>query len=282
VRECWNRFKEYSQYYDYDKPIVRGEGGVAESGTGPQHPSIATDTQGTYYHKKLWAHVGVLGYSCDGEWYPRLFVPYAEDQFPNSRHDLYRMFAAYERFMEGEPLSNGNYVEIGTDLAAGEQITLTNLVGDLRAWGVRDGSSGKALLWIDNAHHTWKNVVDGVAISPVSATITIPGFRAGRRYTVQWWDPYASDPAEQMLGTESLVAQPDGSIVLAVNDLATDLAVKVSEVHTCFLPLILKDNQPAGLDAHSPTVLSRSQHNVDRRVKKRGLRSHRIQVTGSS
>ena len=96
---------------------MRGEGGVARSGTEPQHPDIAKDPKGTYYHKKLWAHVGVLGYSCDGEWYPRLFVPYSGTQFPNSTYDLPKMFAAYERFLQGEPLSNGRYREIGTDLS---------------------------------------------------------------------------------------------------------------------------------------------------------------------
>ena len=117
VRECWNRFKEYQSWFALNEPIVRGEGGVARSGTEPQHPDIARDPKGTYYHKKLWAHVGVLGYSCDGEWYPRLFVPYSGTQFPNSTYDLPKMFAAYERFLQGEPLSNGRYREIGTDLS---------------------------------------------------------------------------------------------------------------------------------------------------------------------
>lgn len=241
VRECRNRFSEYSQGDQYQKPIVRGEGGVAESGTGPQHPLIATDPQGIYYHKKLWAHVGVLGYSCDGEWYPRLFVSYEDGRFPNEQWDLYKMFAAYERFVKGETLSSGVYVEIGTDLAGGAQVVVNNSVGELRAWGVRDDASHKVLLWIDNAQHTWKNTVDGVSIQPASATLAIPGLQAGQLYKVVWWDPYASESAAMIAGSEFVTAQPDGTIDITVSSLARDVALKASEVYTfsnvCYLPL---------------------------------------------
>jgi len=242
VRECQNRFRDYREDLDYHRPIVRGEGGVAESGTQPQHPQIATDVQGTYYHKKLWAHVGMLGYSCDGEWYPRLFVPYDDSHFPSDQWDLYRMFAAYERFMKDEPLSSGDYVEIGTDLAGSERITVTGAVGNLRAWGVRDTKSGRVLLWVDNADHTWKNVVDGMAIQPISATLTLSGFQAGKTYVVQRWDPYSSDPTEPNPdSTSMIVPQSDGSIVLTVEGLERDLALKVFRASTYHLPLILKD-----------------------------------------
>ena len=98
VRECATKFRQYSEDYDYQRPIVRGEGGVAVAHTQPQHPDIASDPQGTYYHKKLWAHVGVLGASCDGEWYPRLFLSPASGSFPNQEHNLFQIFSAYEHF----------------------------------------------------------------------------------------------------------------------------------------------------------------------------------------
>jgi hypothetical protein len=246
VRECMLRFGEYRRQNAYDKPIVRGEGGVAESGTEPQHPAIADDPQGTYYHKKLWAHVGVLGDSCDGEWYPRLFVSSEEGRFPNSQRDLYQMFAAYERFVKGEFVSNGAYVEIGTDLAdAGQRIALHNAVGELRAWGTRDSRSGRVLLWIDNAQHTWKNVVDGAAIQPVSGTLSIPGLRAGQLYRLEWWDPYARDGAPMIIGSESVSAQHDGSLEIDVGDLTRDVALKIAELRSYsdahYLPLVTRE-----------------------------------------
>ena len=221
VRECWSRFRSYANAFGLREPIVRGEGGVAQAGTQPQHPDIAREVTGTYYHKKLWAHVGVLGYSCDGEWYPRLFVNSSETQFPNSTYDLPRMFAAYERFLQGEPLTNGRYVEIGSDLSGAHQIALSNLSGALRAWGVRDASAGRVLLWIDNANHTWKNVADGIAIAPARATLTISGLPMGV-YTAQWWDTRAG----AVVATESYAVSSDGVLTFTVSDLTTDKAVK--------------------------------------------------------
>jgi hypothetical protein len=244
VRECRHRFGEYRQNYGYDKPIIRGEGGVASSDTQPQHPDIATDPAGTYYHKKLWAHIGLLGYSCDGEWYPRLFVAAAEGSFPNSSHDLGEMFAAYERYMAGEDVANGRYVEIGTDLVGDGGITLSSAVGDLRVWGVRDSNAGKALLWVDNADHTWKNVVDGAMVSPASAVIHVPGFGANGVYLVEWWDPYADDPEDQVTNVTTVVAQSDGSIALVVDGLATDVALKIRPGRTSYLPTVFGEMMP--------------------------------------
>lgn len=244
VRECQRRFREYAETYDYRKPIVRGEGGVWGLGQG-QHPAIAAEAQGIYYHKKLWSHVGILGYTCDGEWYPRLFAADAPGQFPNAGVDLYKMFAAYENFMRGEPLNQGSYQEIGTDLTGDQRVTLSDQISDLRAWGVRDVKG--ALLWIDNAHHTWKGVFDGAIIPLASATITIPGFQPGAKYLVHWWDPYQYDLIQQIVAIQPFVAGPDGSITIVVENLARDSALKISAVEKVYLPLVLACHDPSCL-----------------------------------
>jgi len=247
VRECWARFREYEAAFAYDKPIVRGEGGIAQSGTQPQHIEVAADSTGIYYHKKLWAHVGVLGATCDGEWYPKLSTAYVSAQTLNESYDLYAMFAAYERFIGSEPLSNGAYMEIGTDMGGSTGIAASHSEGALRAWGVRDVHTDRALLWIDNADHTWKRVIDGATIQPASALLTLSGYVPGKAYTVQWWDPYATAAAGEEVFTESLVtAQPDGTLLLAVDGLERDVAVKVSSssvsvmVFRCYLPMAIR------------------------------------------
>jgi len=261
VRECWNRFKEYESWFGLHEPIVRGEGGVARSGTEPQHPDIPKDPKGTYYHKKLWAHVGVLGYSCDGEWYPRLFVPYSGTQFPNSTYNLPKMFAAYERFMQGEPLSNGRYRELGTDLATGMgQVLLANTTGSLRAWGRLDPVVGKGMLWIDNANHTWWNVVQRSAIPAASARLTIQGLPTGK-YSAEWWDTTAGTTSR----TETYIVGADGRLTFAVSGLAGDVAVKFTNWelsglvqasiplyqgwNLVALPLVLPDPSPSAIFA---------------------------------
>ena len=240
VRECWARFREYEAAFDYDKPIVRGEGGVAESGTGPQHTQLAADPTGVYYHKKLWAHLGVLGATCDGEWYPNLASSYVMAQTSDESYDLYDMFAAYEAFTEGEPLSNGSYVEIGTDLGGDRRIGITYAIGALRAWGVRDTVSGRTLLWIDNAADTWKAVVDGSEIPPASGTLTLAGFEPGKDYQIEWWDPYAT--ASGVIRTTLAIAEADGTLTVRVGGLAQDVAIKVMayKAFRCYLPLAIR------------------------------------------
>jgi hypothetical protein len=242
VRECWRQFVAYSETYGYDKPIVRGEGGTTVAGTEPQHPLIAEDPEGTYYHKKLWAHVGTLGYTCDGDWYPRLFVAEKVGGFPNQELDLYTMFAAYERFVAGEALSSGAWAPLGTDLAGSEAIALGEPSSSVRAWGVQAGPFGRTLLWIDNATHTWSSVVDGAPRVPASATLTIPGFVPGAGYAVQWWDPYAGPGTDPIVRTEPKEARADGTIVLSVQGLERDVALKIvrADLEHVYLPLTLR------------------------------------------
>ena len=236
VRECWDRFKEYENWFALKEPIVRGEGGVWQVNVEGQHREIAKDPKGTYYHKKLWAHVGVLGYSCDGEWYPRLFVPYSDTQFPNNTYDLPKMFAAYERFLQGEPLSNGHYREIGTDLTTGTgRVLLADRTGSLRAWGRLDPVAGKGMLWIDNANHTWWNVVEGSAILAAGARITVQGLPAGT-YSAEWWNTTTGAATR----TETYTVGADGRLSFTVSNLAGDVAVKFTNTRLMqvFIPLI--------------------------------------------
>jgi hypothetical protein len=222
VRECWRRFNEYKQSFDYNQPIVRGETGVAVSGTQPQDPDIARDTQGTYYHKQLWAQVGSVGYQCGGEWYPQLMDDY----------NLWGQYAAFERFMQGVSISNGRYTAIGTDLSGAAQISLADVTGSLRAWGARDASAGKVLLWIDNSKHTWRNVVDQVTVPPASGTLTVQGLPKGT-YTAQWWNTLDGTVAL----TQTYTVSDNGRLVLSVSQLATDKAIKLQLSTPSALPL---------------------------------------------
>jgi hypothetical protein len=193
---------------------------VAQSGTEPQHPDIPKDPSGAYYHKLLWAHVGTLGYSCDGEWYPRLFVS-SSSGFPNNTTGLATIFAAYERFTEGEPLSNGHHHEIGTDLTGTDQVWLANTSGSLRAWGSQDTVTGRTLLWIDNANHTWWNVVNQTAIPTAGGNLTIQGLPKGS-YVAEWWNTTKGSIDR----SETDTVGDDGRLTFSINNLATDLAVK--------------------------------------------------------
>lgn len=186
VRQCYKRFKEYAaQGEGYHKPFVRGETGVALVGTGPPDPAIAAEPTGTYYHKKVWAHVGLLGYTCDGEWYPRIFESPQSGSFPNDTYDIYQIYRAYEKFVADEPLDNGSHVDLGTDLTGSSAITSTNEA--LRAYGSKDAVTARALVWVDNKNNTWLNPEYA---KPAAGTVAIGGMPPGE-YTEERWDTRA-------------------------------------------------------------------------------------------
>jgi hypothetical protein len=119
---------------------------------------------------------------------------------------------------------------------------VTEEASPVRAWGVQGGPFGRTLLWIDNAEDTWSNVVNGVPLAPASATLTIPGFEPGAGHAVQWWDPYAGSGTQPIVRTEFKQARGDGTIVLSVQDLERDVALKIvrADLKYAYLPLTLR------------------------------------------
>jgi len=212
VRQCTSRFRGYQARTGLGKPIVRGETGVGGTDTFPQHPDVAKDPTGTYYKKQLWAQVGGDGSQCAGEWYTDTL----------DRLNLWWLFGAYARFLAGEPLSAAGWQAIGTDLSDAAQITRATESGELRAWGQRHDGDGRTLLWIDNAAHTWKNVVDGAPIVPASGSLGVQGLPPGR-YRVEWWDTTAG----AMDRTETRDVGAGDVLALQVAALASDVAVKL-------------------------------------------------------
>ncbi|MFN8594885.1 MAG: hypothetical protein U0559_01690 [Anaerolineae bacterium] len=71
---------------------------------------------------------------------------------------------------QGEPLTNGHYVDVGTDT---EAITTSNVSGSVRAWGKVDTTNGRGAVWIDNANDTWQRVANGQSIGTTDATLSL-------------------------------------------------------------------------------------------------------------
>ncbi len=140
VRECTLRFDEYRHAFGYDKPIVRGRG-VAVAQPGPAS-LIAKDTAGIYYHRSYGRTWAPSARRVMGSGTPTLAAEYTL----GGESYLYAMLAAYESFVEGEALSNGHFVEIGTDLTEGQRIAISQTSGALRAWGTQDQLTDRTLV----------------------------------------------------------------------------------------------------------------------------------------
>lgn len=53
--------------------------------------------------------------------------------------------------------------------------------------GQKDTFHGKAHLWLDNRQHTWRRIVDGAAIAPVSGNVQVNLGRADASVQAEWF-----------------------------------------------------------------------------------------------
>ncbi len=202
-------FAEYdraARAADFGKPVVWGEMGIdGPATTDDQDPALARDPQGVWLHKILWARCGPGGV------YPLYW--WDDHIFNKSLHALY---GNWNRFMAGLPLNNGRYV----DAAARSSNP------GVRVLGQKDLVAGRAHLWLDNSHHTWRAVVDGRAIPAQTATISLDLGPPNAAYTLTWFDTRSG----QATGAETRTADPGGVFSFAVTNLASDVAVKIERV----------------------------------------------------
>jgi hypothetical protein len=90
--------------------------------------------------------------------------------------------------------------------------------------GQKDVQAGSAHLWIDYRAHTWRAVVEGRALTPLSGTVSVDLQRPGATYTVVWYDTWTGQPSS----TQSLTANAAGVLSLTLNNLTTDVAVRIT------------------------------------------------------
>jgi hypothetical protein len=187
------------------KPLVRGETGIDYVGDQTFNPDLLKDKQGIWLHNNLWGQVNSGGMA-DLFWW-------ATETIPQS---IFNNFLTFRNFMEGIPLSNGHYQD--------SQAQTSN--PQLKAVGQRDDVNGRMHLWVENTQHTWRNVVYGVAVTPVSGTITIPNVAAGSCH-VEWWNTYAT--TNPVFLTQTVPS--NGSLVLTLPAaLSDDVAIKINKV----------------------------------------------------
>lgn len=186
------------------KPVIRGETGFGD-GDSP----VKNDVEGIWLRNYIWGGINPGGL-IESYWYANRHI-----YFGNIDHrPIYR---TYYNFIRDIPLNNGHYAD--AQAAASNE--------NLRAWGQKDVVNGRAHLWLQNKHHTWQHVVDGLPIPAITATVTITGFTPNQNYALEWWDTYQPDPARQRIQTETLTAGPDGALLIVVNNLGADIALKI-------------------------------------------------------
>ena len=193
------------------KPFIRGE-----TAWGPPASTyFETNAEGgEWLHDFIWAGINPGGlmehFFAGGNFTNQIY-----NLSGNPPHDHRPVFNTFHNFIKDVPLTNGEYEDAAASVSH----------PDLRAWGQKDLANGRAHLWIANKNHTWKSVVDGVSILPISATITIGGFDPNTLYELEWWDTYAGI----VNSTQNISTDSQGNLVLSVNNLVTDTAVKIGD-----------------------------------------------------
>jgi hypothetical protein len=186
------------------KPLVRGETGIDFVGNQTSNPDLLKDKQGLWLHNNLWGQVNAGGMA-DLFWWASETIP----------QTIFNNFLTFRNFMDGIPLSNGHYQD--------SQAQTSN--PQLRAIGQRDDVNGRMHLWVQNTQHSWRKVVYGVAVTPISGTITIPKVAAGS-YRVEWWNTYATN--NPIFLTQTVTS--NGSLVLTLPAaLSDDVGIKISK-----------------------------------------------------
>ncbi len=185
------------------KPIIRGETGLGGP-NGNDHPALTLDTQGVWLRHITWAQLDAA-VLYELYWWTDNIRGVAGNHGP-----LYHVYRAFRTFVaEADP---------GGGACVDAQATT---VPALRVVGQVSTQSRRGHLWIQNRQYTWRSVVDGVPITPVTATVTVPGLPAAATYRVRWFDTAAGVwTTEQLLTTTA-----DGRLLLPVVDLASDTAV---------------------------------------------------------
>jgi len=181
------------------KPIIRGETGLTAA-DGNEHADLDRDSGNVWLKKKVWSQIGPGGLIEMCWWREKLE--------PAKR---WKIAKAYRDLMAAIPFNNGNYVDAEAS-SSGPTV---------RVVGQKDLTNNLAHLWIDNTGYTWKKVVDGTAVQPVSGTVTLDGLRSGS-YRVDWWDTdnggvTRSDQIESV----------GGVISLSVANLQSDTACRI-------------------------------------------------------
>jgi hypothetical protein len=165
---------------------------------------VQRDRQGVWLHNFLWAGLD-SGALYEIYWWRSHIAGPQGDHRP-----------AYKRvgeFLSTLDLNKGGYADW-----AGSVSTPA-----LRVVGQKHPKAGRMHLWVQNTGHTWKAVVDGAAVAPVSGSISVPGFAPRRDYDAEWWDTWSERAADR----RRVTADAAGTIVLDVEGLTTDIAVSV-------------------------------------------------------
>jgi hypothetical protein len=144
----------------FDKPWM-----IGEDSPGPvESDAAATNEQFLLaYRKRLWAAALSPGQPYSMLWWAQGLV----------ERGAWAPFQAVQSFLSPY-LSGPGRLSSGEWKDARPACVVTGNAGKLRAIGQVNRAQGMGMIWVDNADHILGNVRDGIAVAPVSGTVSVP------------------------------------------------------------------------------------------------------------
>ena len=183
------------------KPTILAENGLADSGWAPISELQQTNP-GIYYHNQLWAGLDPGALFAPNYWYSEHL----------NRINRITISTPFYNFVKTLDLNKGGYVPLGA--------TISNT--KLRVFGQKNLTKRKAHAWIQNADHTWRNVMNGVNSSQ-SGTISFV-MNPNAAYVVETWNTYTGS----LTSSTSQSTNRTGTLTLTITSLSDDRAVKIT------------------------------------------------------
>ncbi len=189
------------KHAEYGKPHLMAEFGIDyRADDGKYDPA----KKGVNLHNGLWSSVMSGNAGSAMLWYWDCYV------HPN---DLYYHFAALRKFCDTVPWTAGPW----------EPLRFTDdAVPRMNLYGLKQDAV--AILWAQNADHTWKNVMDNAPVTPVQGAVrTVQGLPDGV-YSVEWWDTWKGEVTRR-----EEVECINNTLVLHFPEVATDIAARITK-----------------------------------------------------
>jgi hypothetical protein len=166
---------------------------------------LSEPNPGVWYHNLLWAQLSPGPIYNPNYWW-------SEHLKQIERKKISQSFAA---FIADLNLNRGGFSDAKAEADN----------PNLRVVGQKNIQTGQAHLWIQNKQHTWRNVMgidNPTPISPQSGSLTLQ-MHPNTNYTIEFWDTNTG----KVDRTEKVSADADGNIILRVDKLEADFAVKI-------------------------------------------------------
>lgn len=212
-----------------NKPTLIGETGLINTSWVPL-PELQVNNSGVWFHNMLWVELADAVVYDFNVWFPEIL----------ERFDRTKITKPFYDFVKTLDYNKGGYTALGT-------ATLTDT--NLRVYGQKNLNNDRAVLWIQNKSHTWRNVLNNPNGNyALSGTITFK-MNNSKSYPILFYNTFDGSTIK----TQNLTSTINGDLVISLDNLSRDVAIKVGNFTTTPQPTATPNVTPTVSPTVNPT-----------------------------